>query len=435
VSENALLVELGILIFELGILISFSLFVAYLMKKFGIPAVLGLIVGGLILGLLTELDAIAFSSDFSGIKIFITEFALAWIGFDIGNEIDFNLLKEKGKDFGLILIGEAFGAYILVFLGIIILTGNLTIALILAAIGMATAPASTSQILGEYKAKGELSQTILFVLAFDDLLAILLFNMALAFLSVPNTGGIELLLFMSAGFIEQILITVTLGLGGALLIGFLRNLNVIDDNKSFEWLIGIGISIIGLTLIFGGSVILTMFIFGVATKYEVSKRLLRKDHILQAESMMIPIVTLFFILIGLEMDFGLLRDEVLNFINNFDLNLFSSSVLIITMIYFVSRAFGKGIGTIIAGKLSNLPSKVKSNLPISFITQAGVAIGLAGLAFNQLTSLGFESEANAILIVVTLSVIIAEIIGPLLVKKAIFRAGEVNLADNKFEGY
>ena len=110
-----------------------------------------------------------------------------------------------------------------------------------------------------------------------------------------------------------------------------------------------------------------------------------------------------------------------------------SSVLVITLLYFVSRALGKGIGTTIAGKFSNLPSKVKKNLPISFITQAGVAIGLAGLAFNQLTPLGYESEANIILIVVTLSVIIAEIFGPLLVKKAIFRAGEANSIENNFE--
>ena len=141
-AENAVLVELGILVFEVGFLISFSLFVAFLMKKFGIPAVLGLILGGLVLGLLTELQAIAFSSDFAGIKILITEFALAWIGFDIGNEIDFNLLKQKGKDFGLILIGEAFGAYILVLIVLVFLTGNFVIAIILAAIGMATAPAS-----------------------------------------------------------------------------------------------------------------------------------------------------------------------------------------------------------------------------------------------------------------------------------------------------
>ena len=194
--ENAILSEIGVLIFEIGFLISFSLFIAYLMKKFGIPAVLGLIVGGLILGILTELQALTFSSDFNEIKNVITEFALAWIGFDIGNEIDFGLLKEKGKDFGLILIGEAFGAYILIFICIILLTGNFAIALILAAIGMATAPASTSQILGEYRAKGELSQTILFVLAFDDLLAILSFNMAIALLSVPNSTGLDLLIFI-----------------------------------------------------------------------------------------------------------------------------------------------------------------------------------------------------------------------------------------------
>ncbi|OLS27868.1 MAG: hypothetical protein HeimC3_01620 [Candidatus Heimdallarchaeota archaeon LC_3] len=428
-AENVFLNDIGLLIFEIAFLIAFSLIIVYVMKKFGIPAVLGLIVGGLLLGILTEFQVFSFSNDFTQMKFLITELALAWIGFDIGNELNLGLLKEKGKDYGLILIGEAFGAYIIVFVSIIILTGNLFVALILASIGMATAPASTSQILGEYKAKGELSQTILFVLAFDDLLAILFFNMALSFISVQNIIGLDLIIFMFSGFIEQILLSIVLGLGGALLLAWLRSLKIVEDDKSFEWLIAIGFAILGLTLWIGGSVILTMFLFGVATKYEVDRKLLKKDQILQAEAMMIPIVLLFFILVGLEMDLIFVYDEIVKLFSNIDITTIGTNLIIITLVYFIARAIGKIGGTFIMGIKTNLSPNVKNNLPLSFITQAGVAIGLAGLAFNEL-SVDYPYEANLILIVVTISVIIAEIIGPLLVKRAIFRAGEANIQNN-----
>jgi Kef-type K+ transport system membrane component KefB len=422
-------VELGLIIFQLGFLILFGLLAAFILKKFGIPAVLGLIIAGIALGFFNILEYFNLSGDFSALKLVITDLALAWIGFNIGNEIDLKLIKSKGRDFGLILFGEAFGAFFIILLSVYLLTGNFIVSFILGGIGMATAPASTSQVLGEYNAKGELSQTILFVLALDDLFAILMVNVALAFTAHLSFSGFELFVLIVNDFFSEIFISIVLGFGGALLFNLFGRIKVLEEDKAFEWLLAISFGIVGLTMAIGGSTILTMFLFGIVIKILEPKKEGTKNYILEAESFMIPVVLLFFILIGMEMDLTLITEEIGNIFSNFNFSILSSSVLIITLFYFSARFVGKAGGSWLAGVFSNFPPKVKNNLPISLITQAGVAIGLAGLAFNELTSVGRANDASLVLTVVTISVIISEIIGPLLVKKAIFRAGETNFYD------
>ena len=184
--------EIGLILFEVGIIILFALFTASFLKKFNIPTVLGLILGGLTLGILTGVRGYIFSSDIEALKIFVTELALGFIGFEIGNKIDFKLLKQRGKSLGLVLLCEAFGAFFLVTIGLLILTQDVMLSVIFGSIAMATAPAATSQIISEYKAKGELTSTIMFMIAFDDILAILMVNIALtlSIASISLNGGI-----------------------------------------------------------------------------------------------------------------------------------------------------------------------------------------------------------------------------------------------------
>jgi len=125
-----------------------------------------------------------------------------------------------------------------------------------------------------------------------------------------------------------------------------------------------------------------------------------------------PIVLLFFVLIGLSMDLFLI---------------FSSPIiLVLAIVYFTTRVLGKGIGAYSMGKVTGLPKKVRNNLPLCLVTQAGVAIGLAGLVYNELSAIGMTSEATLVINVTGIAVILAELIGPLLVKKAVFRSGEAN---------
>ena len=252
-STTFILADVYVLIFELGVIIFFSVFVSFILKKFGIPAVLGLILSGLLLSILSNLQTIVFSSNLVVIKKIITDLALSWIGYDIGNEIDLDLLRNKLKDYGIVLFGQGIGALVIVFIGVYILTQNFVIAFILGAIGMATAPAATSQVLGEYNAKGELSQIILFILAFDDLLAIIFVEIGLGFSLNENSSGISLILFTFGTVTLDIIYALIFGVGGALIIIWMLHRKIIDDEKSVEWILGAALIIIGILLIVDGS--------------------------------------------------------------------------------------------------------------------------------------------------------------------------------------
>lgn len=430
--------ENGIIFFEIGIILVFSIFISFYLKKFGIPAVLGLILAGLVIGLVTGLRGYEFVSDLGGIHVFITELALGWIGFNIGDEVDLALLKEQGKALMLTLLGESLGAFIVVTIMMSILLNNIGIAIILGSIAMATAPASTSQILGEYKAEGDLTQTLLFILAFDDILAILFVNFSLCYVLGTSSGIVGLIDSLLVVSLE-LLISVIFGIIMAFVV--IKFVNVVEKKNRVGLLLGVAMTTMGIVLILEGSIILTMFIFGVALKtleeretkkvamleevfgekIDFSKNFNKKqisvkksgfgELNLRTEILMTPIVLLFFILVGLEMD----------------LELIFGVTLIYALVYFISRALGKTIGSITAGKVSDMSDTVKKNLPLCLITQAGVAIGLAGLAFNELLNFGMQDEAELIINVIGVSVIIAEIIGPLLVKFAIIRSGEAQI--------
>ena len=144
------LLEIGISLSEIGFLLVLSLGIAHILKKLEIPTVLGLILGGLTINivlLLTSLSLETFIVDYSALKLIITDFALAWIGFEIGAHLDLKVLKQNSIEYGIILLGQALGPFLLVSIIFYFLLNDLVISLILGSIAMATAPAATSQIL------------------------------------------------------------------------------------------------------------------------------------------------------------------------------------------------------------------------------------------------------------------------------------------------
>jgi len=121
---------------------------------------------------------------------------------------------------------------------------------------------------------------------------------------------------------------------------------------------------------------------------------------------------LFFILVGYEMNLT---------------SVFSPIVFII-LIYFISRAIGKSVGSYTSSRVSRMPKKVYNNLPLSLLTQAGVALGLVAFAYSRLIALNVQEATDVavlLLDIVAVSVLIAEIIGPLLLKIALTRSGEI----------
>jgi Kef-type K+ transport system membrane component KefB len=135
-----------------------------------------------------------------------------------------------------------------------------------------------------------------------------------------------------------------------------------------------------------------------------------EPHFSLVETLFSPVVLLFFVLIGLEMDLALIVSNPL--------------ILILSVTYFLTRVIGKMIGVYLTGNASNFSKNICTNLPLCLTPQAGVAIGLAGMVFNQFITLGLYDQASLVINVVGLGVILSELIGPILVRKGLIRSGE-----------
>ncbi|MFX0113922.1 MAG: cation:proton antiporter [Candidatus Hodarchaeota archaeon] len=399
-----------ILLTEIGLVIIFAMLVAKLLGKRGIPQVLGLIVGGLFLQFIAKAAKVSLNPS-SDINFIVTAGALGFIGYSIGAELDLRELHKESWGLVLILVTESIGSLIIVTFMIWMVFQDLILAFLLGAIAMATAPASTAEVLGEYNSKGPLSSTILFILAFDDILAILFFSLALSY-SESYYGDVSLSLVDS-------IVPILVELVGSVLLGLVLALALkihvegAEASGRAEFLFPAIIVCIGIAGLLHFSIILSTIIFGLTHASLTNNG--HSESIIEVEKLADPIIALFFILVGLEMNLGLFID-------------FTITALV--LIYFLSRALGKSFGAWSGATVANMPKNVRQYLPFSLLTQAGVALGLAALAFTRLSNLGTPKATDtAILLlnIVTLSVMMTEIVGPLLVKWAIHRSGEVSM--------
>lgn len=414
------LTSISFSLIEIGLLLVLSLGIAHILKKFDIPNVLGLILGGLVIN--TILITFSYSlenffTDFVGLKSIITELALAWIGYEIGSHIDLSLMRRNGKRFGLILLGEAIGAFLIVIIGFMIFLPNHSIglALLMGSIAMATAPAATTQVLKEYGAEGELTQIILFIIAFDDILSILFANLSFGVIDLTYGSSsfnlINLLITILVDLISDLMLSILMGIVGSIFILFFLKLKIISEKTLLEWLLGVSFILIATALIVDFSVIITMFIWGLTLKMFEDKKDYKplKQHIEKLDVITLPIILLFFILVGFSMKIE---------------SLLTISTLAFAILYFLLRGLGKASGSFTVCSFFQTSKEVKNNLPVSLLTQAGIAIGLAGLAFQKLSVLGDSNEAFFVLNIVGISVILSEIFGPLLLKQGLLRSGE-----------
>ncbi len=410
------LIDVGISLTELGLLLVISLGIAHLLKKIDVPTVLGLILGGLTINIFLIVTSLSLENllvDYSALKLIITDFALAWIGFEIGAHLDLDQLRKNSLKYGIILLGQAIGPFLLVTFIFYFLLNDLAIALILGSIAMATAPAATSQILKEYDAKGDLTNTILFIVALDDILCILFVNVSVSMVEIngSNTGIFSAILSSILLVTTELVYSLVLAFSGLVFILILIKTSIINDKTILEWLLGFSIILIAISLNYHLSVILTMFIWGLLLKLIQNRKdfILLQNQTKKLDVLAVPILLLFFILIGLSMEIEILLQV---------------GTLAFAVLYFVLRLAGKGFGSYITAYASKASSAITNNLPFSLLTQAGVAIGLAGLAYQSLTTIGRVDDALFILNIVGITVILSELLGPFLLKFAILRSGE-----------
>ena len=393
----------------IGLLLIISFLGSKLFQHFGIPQVVGFIIIGLIHGP-SVLNVIPL--EISDELLFISEIALGLIGFDMGSHLQLDELKKLGMCIISILFFEALGAFAFVAGGIYALTGSLYTALIFGAIASATAPAATVDVLEEYNAKGPLTTVIIAVVGLDDAISLLLYSITAALVESMLLGTASLTL---TEIIELPLIEI----GGAILLGVVMGFilsALMSQRKDVHDIMAISIGFVllsaGLSNALGFSLILTNMVLGMVI---VNRNPAHGNHIRYMIEQAGPVIlVLFFTLIGARFQIQLLP-----------------AMGLIGLAYVLLRSLGKFTGAWLGGRLSGAKKAVQDNLGFSLLSQAGVAIGLALAASNRFSALGPDGKAlgNLIISVVTATTFIVQIIGPIFVKFAIKRAGEIGLAE------
>jgi NhaP-type Na+/H+ or K+/H+ antiporter len=392
----------------IGLLITTAFLGSKIFQRLGIPQVVGFIVVGTLCGS-SFLNIIPL--ELAHELTFISQIALGLIGFDIGSHLRWRELKQLGPCLILILIFESIGTFIIVTAGIFTITQSIHTALIFGALASATAPAATVDVLAEYDAKGSLTTSILVVVGLDDALALILYSIAanLAETNLLGSGTLSLQDTVLLPFIE-IGGSILLGFGlGFILEGIMKRMKSHHDAMSIS--IGFVFLGVGLSETFGFSLILTSMLMG---SFLVNRDPAYARSIRYTIEQAGPVIyVLFFSLVGARFQIKLLP-----------------AMGLLGVAYILLRSFGKLSGAWIGGRLGKAESVVCNNLGFGLLSQAGVAIGLALASQQRFSTFGEEGHAlgNLILNVITATTFVVQIIGPIFVKFAINRAGEIGQA-------
>ncbi len=392
----------------IGILLSIAFLGSKVFQRFGIPQVVGYIILGTLLGS-SFLNVIPL--ELANEMELISLIALGLIGFDMGSHLKFDELRRLGKSLTFILLFEALGTFALVSVGVYLITQSFHTAIIFGALASATAPAATVDVLAEYDARGPLTTSILAVVGLDDALALLLYSIAAVIAENVFTGA------GSPSFLE-ILSLPLIEIGGSLILGIVMGLvlnrilcRMQKLHDSMAIAIGFVLLAVGLSEAMGFSLILTTMIMGMVV---INKDpILGKDIRHTIEQAGPVIYVLFFALVGVRFQISLLP-----------------TMGLLGLAYIGLRSFGKFTGAWIGGWLGGAEPAVRDNLGFGLLSQAGVAIGLALASASRFSQFGEEGKAFGSLIinVITATTFVVQIIGPISVKYAISRAGEIGKA-------
>jgi len=380
----------------LAISLLLSLFSTKVMKKANLPHVTGYLIAGLLIG--PYCFKILPSHVVEKFAI-IPDIALAFIAFSIGAEFKYSFLKEAGKVPIIIAIFEGLGGSAFVILALILTGYDPAFAIVLGAIASATAPAATLMVVRQYQARGPVTDTLLPVVALDDIVAIVSFNIAVAAArAINNVESVPLAATILDPIVE---------IGGAVLLGALMGicLNAIinlftDSSLQLAASVGVVLLCSGIAQQIGASQLLACMIMGAFVVNLSSKS---AEVFAEVNQFTPPIFMLFFFTSGANLNITILP-----------------AVGVIGIIYIIFRVIGKLVGTMMGAYLTHAETKVKKYLGFTLVPQAGVAIGLAAMAMKVVPAYGPQIQT-----IVLAATVIYELIGPVITKIALQKAGEI----------
>lgn len=374
----------------------------------------GILIGPFCLGAL-GIEGLGFTSyEAIGDLSMISNLALGFIAFAIGNEFTVSKLKNTGRQAVVVAVCEGLAAVILVEAAMIGLhfafpeTLSLPAAITLGAIASATAPAATLMVVRQYKAKGPVTDILLPVVALDDAVGLVCF--AVAF-------GIARALLMGAVDIVSIIVEPLIEIVGSLLLGAVLGyiLNLIErfyhsNRNRMTLIIGFVILTVALSMLefeigsvtVGFSTLLVCMMLGTifCNTCPLADELMEKSDRWTA-----PLFTLFFVLSGAELRLNIFTDHLM---------------IIIGIVYIITRCIGKYLGAGASSRLMGCDKNVTKYLGITLFPQAGVALGMS---LSAATYLG--EDGLVVRNIVLFGVLVYELFGPMMTKIALTKAGDI----------
>jgi len=402
---------------SLSIALLSGLLLSRLAKKAKLPAVTAYLISGVLIGPFVlgaiGIPGIGITADQIESFGLISDLALGFIAFAMGNEFRLAQLKKIGKQATVIGVVQALFTTVVVdvvLIGLHFLMPDklsLSAAIVLASVATATAPAATLMVVKQYKAKGPVTDVLLPVVALDDAVGLVVFAISFGVAKSISTGSVDVL-----SVILEPLLEVVLSLGLGFIMGLLFTLcEKYFHSRSKRMAVSVTFvmmtvavsclkfDIDGIHISFSSLLACMMLGTVFCNMCEVSEELMER-----ADRWTTPVLILFFVISGAELELSVFADW---------------AVVTVGVVYIIARSVGKCYGANISAKMVKSDPNIVKYLGITLLPQAGVALGMAIKAIE----LGPD---GAIVRNITLfAVLIYEIVGPFLTKIALTKAGDI----------
>ncbi|MBR4799717.1 MAG: cation:proton antiporter [Clostridia bacterium] len=395
-----------------------GLLVSRFVKPLKLPAVTGYLIAGILIGPYClgalGVEGLGFIS-IENVKAngIICDVALGFIAFAIGNEFRLSQIKQLGKKAAFIGVFQAIVATVLVDIALLAIHFaapeklSASAAVTLGAIAAATAPAATLMVVRQYKARGKLTDLLLPIVAIDDAVGLVVFAVSFGIAQALESGTVS-----AASVIAEPLLEVVL----SLLLGALMGLLFSAAEKYFKSnskrlilsitfvILTVALSMLkfnigGLNIGFSSLLVCMMLGTVFCNVCDFSAEIMGKTDKWTA-----PLFLLFFVLSGAELEFDVFGD---------------AAVILIGLVYIFTRAFGKYAGAGVSARITKCEPNIVKYLGITLLPQAGVALGMS------VTAQSLQSGGTLVRNITLFAVLIYELVGPLLTKIALTRAGDI----------
>lgn len=393
--------NVAIIIISISIMLFTGFAMTRVTKKIKLPNVTAYIITGIILGpfvLNLVPQNVVIGMDF------LSDIALAFIAFGTGEFFKFSTLKKGGSKVIVITIFESLMASLFIFIVMFfILKMNLAFAIVLSALAAATAPASTVMTIRQTNAKGDFVNTLLQVVALDDIVGLLAYSIAISVAtSSMHTGSSFHILDILKPLAINIAVFIVGGIFGLLLKLFMTQKRTTDNRL---------IIAIAMIFLFCGicSLLSISPLLGCMSMGTIYINIAKDDKLFkQLNYFSPPILLLFFVKSGI--NFKL--DALINTTSSIG----GISLLVIGIVYFIIRILGKYVGAYLGALITKKPKEIRNYLGFALVPQAGVAIGLAALGARTLGG----DTGSALETIILASSVLYELIGPALAKASLY---------------